>query len=64
MFKIKATKPALTIKLIILSHSSIQIEIKTIKNNITDNGIPALLIFRDNEKLQSFESKQWKELLQ
>ena len=35
-----------------------------IKNNITDNGIPALLIFRDNEKLQSFESKQWKELLQ
>ena len=36
MFKMKATKPALVIKLTILSHSSIQIEIKTIKNNITD----------------------------
>ena len=35
-----------------------------IKKNIIDNGIPALLIFKDNEKLQSFESKQWKELLQ
>ena len=39
-------------------------KIDLIKNNIIDNGIPALLIFRDNEKLQSFESKQWKELLQ
>ena len=35
-----------------------------IKKNIIDNRIPALLIFKDNEKLQSFESKQWKELLQ
>ena len=32
----KATKPALVMKLIILSHSSTQIEIKTIRNNITD----------------------------
>ena len=37
MFKIKATKPALDKKLTILFHSSTQIEIKTIKNNITDN---------------------------
>ena len=36
-FKIKAIKPALVIKLIILSHSSTQIDIKTIKNNITDS---------------------------
>ena len=35
-----------------------------IKNKILDNGIPALLIYKDDEKLQSFESKQWKELLQ
>ncbi|MBL6811873.1 MAG: FAD:protein FMN transferase [SAR86 cluster bacterium] len=39
-------------------------EVDSIKNNIIDNGIPALLIFKNNEKLQSFESKQWKELLQ
>ena len=35
-----------------------------IKNNIRDNGIPALLIYKVDEKIQSFESKQWKELLQ
>ena len=39
-------------------------KVDLIKNNIRDNGIPALLIFKDNEKIQSFESKQWKELLQ
>ena len=39
-------------------------EVDSIKNNIIDNGIPAFLIFKNNEKLQSFESKQWKELLQ
>ena len=33
----KVTKPALVIKLTILSHSSTQIEIKTIRNKITDN---------------------------
>ncbi len=35
-----------------------------IKNNIRDSGIPALLIYKVDEKIQSFESKQWKELLQ
>ena len=35
-----------------------------IKNNIRDNGIPALFIYKGDEKIQSFESKQWKELLQ
>ena len=35
-----------------------------IKNNIRDNGIAALLIYKVDEKIQSFESKQWKELLQ
>ena len=39
-------------------------KVDLIKNNIQDNGIPALLIFKGNEKMQSFESKQWKELLQ
>ena len=39
-------------------------KVNLIKNNIVDNGIPALLIFKDNEEIQSFESKQWKELLQ
>ena len=39
-------------------------KVDLIKNNIIDNGIPALLIFKDNEKIQSFESKEWKELLQ
>ncbi len=39
-------------------------KVNLIKKNIIDNEIPALLIFKDNEKLQSFESKQWKELLQ
>ena len=39
-------------------------EVDLIKANIIDNSIPALLIFKDNAKLKSFESKQWKELLQ
>ena len=39
-------------------------KVDLIKKNILDNGIPALLIFKGNEKIQSFESKQWKELLQ
>lgn len=39
-------------------------KVDLIKNNIRDNGIPALLIYKDDEKIQSFESKQWKELLQ
>ncbi len=39
-------------------------KVNLIKNNIVDNGIPALLIFKDNEEIKSFESKQWKELLQ
>ena len=39
-------------------------EVDLIKASIVDNGIPALLIFKENAKLQSFESKQWKELLQ
>ena len=39
-------------------------KVDLIKKNIIDNGIPALLIFKDNEKIQSFESKEWKELLQ
>ena len=38
--------------------------VNLIKNNIVDKEIPALLIFKDSEKIQSFESKQWKELLQ
>ena len=38
--------------------------VNLIKNNIVDKDIPALLIFKGNEKIQSFESKQWKELLQ
>ena len=39
-------------------------KVDLIKNNIRDNSIPALLIFNNDEKIQSFESKQWKELLQ
>ena len=39
-------------------------KVDLIKKNIIDNGIPALLIFKDKEKIQSFESKEWKELLQ
>ena len=39
-------------------------KVNLIKKNIIDNGIPALLIFKDKEKIQSFESKEWKELLQ
>ena len=39
-------------------------KVDLIKNNIRDNGIPALLIYKGDEKIQSFESKQWKELLQ
>ena len=39
-------------------------KVDLIKNNIQDNSIPALIIFKGNEKIQSFESKQWKELLQ
>ena len=39
-------------------------KVDLIKNNIQDNGIPAFLIFMRNGKIQSFESKQWKELLQ
>ena len=39
-------------------------KVNLIKKNIIDDGIPALLIYRGDEKLQSFESKQWKELLQ
>ena len=39
-------------------------EVDLIKSNIIDNNIPALLIFKDNAKLKSFESKQWMELLQ
>ena len=39
-------------------------KVDLIKNNIRDNSIPALLIFKNDEKIQSFESKQWKELLQ
>ena len=39
-------------------------KVDLIKKNIIDNGIPALLIFKDNKKIQSFESKEWKELLQ
>ncbi len=39
-------------------------KVDLIKNNIRDSGIPALLIYKGDEKIQSFESKQWKELLQ
>ena len=39
-------------------------KVDLIKKNIIDNGIPALLIFKDNKKIQSFESKEWTELLQ
>jgi thiamine biosynthesis lipoprotein ApbE len=39
-------------------------KVDLIKNNIKDNGIPALLIYTVNEKIRSYESKQWKELLQ
>ena len=39
-------------------------KVDLIKNNIRDNGIPALLIHKVDEKIQSFESKRWKELLQ
>jgi thiamine biosynthesis lipoprotein len=38
--------------------------INFIKRNIIDNGIPALLLYKDNEKLKSFESIQWKKLVQ
>jgi len=39
-------------------------KVDLIKNNIRDNDIPALLIFRGKEKIQSFESNQWKKLLE
>ncbi len=39
-------------------------KVDLIKKNIINNGIPALLIFKDKEKIKSFESKEWKELLQ
>ena len=39
-------------------------KVDLIKNNIRDSGIPALLIYKVDEKIQSFESKEWKELLQ
>ena len=39
-------------------------KVNLIKNNIVDNDIPALFIFKENEEIKSFESKQWKELLQ
>ena len=39
-------------------------KVDLIKNNIRDNDIPALLIYKGDEKIQSYESKQWKELLQ
>ncbi len=39
-------------------------KVDLIKNNIRDSGIPALLIYKIDEKIQSFESKEWKELLQ
>ena len=39
-------------------------KIDLIKNNIRDRGIPALLIYKVDKKIQSFESNQWKELLQ
>ena len=39
-------------------------KVDLIKNNIRDNDIPAFLIYKGDEKIQSFESKQWKELLQ
>ena len=39
-------------------------KIDLIKNNIRDGGIPALLIYKVDKKIQSFESNQWKELLQ
>lgn len=39
-------------------------KVDLIINNIRDNGIPALLIYTVNEKIRSYESKQWKELLQ
>ena len=39
-------------------------KVDLIKNKIKNSSIPALLIFQENEKMQSYESKQWKELLQ
>ena len=39
-------------------------KVDLIKNNIRDRDIPALLIYKVDEKIQSFESKEWKELLQ
>ena len=39
-------------------------KVDLIKNNIRDNDIPAFLIYKGDEKIQSFESNQWKELLQ
>ena len=39
-------------------------KVDLIKKNILDNSIPALLIYKVDEKIESFESKQWKELLQ
>jgi thiamine biosynthesis lipoprotein len=39
-------------------------KVDLIKNNIRDNGIPALLIYKVDEKIRSYESNQWKELLQ
>ena len=39
-------------------------KINLIKKTIIDKDIPALLIYKSNEKILSFESNQWKELLQ
>ena len=39
-------------------------KVDLIKNNIRDRDIPALLIYKVDKKIQSFESKEWKELLQ
>ncbi len=39
-------------------------KISLIKKNIIDNDIPALLIYKDNKKILSYESKRWNELIQ
>ena len=39
-------------------------EINLIKKNIIQNDIPAFIIFAKNEKVEFFESKKWKDLLQ
>ena len=56
MFKIKAIKPALVIKLTIRSHSSTQIAINTTKNRITDNlwissVLDIIKLVKDNFKI-------------